>query len=286
MNKATQILVRLVVILLLAPAAMAQDTNHPLFGEDQPLSKEHREAQDAAAAWLNQPQQPTPNGARLQFVFGAGRPSLICAPLQVCTIELEPGEVITVGGLHLGDTARWQITPALGAGQQTHLVVKPLVAGLDTTLAIITNRRTYHLQLISTVDRFMPAIAWHYPQNQNKAWQAYRARQITKSEQKTLPATRQNLGNLNFDYDISACRSCLWRPLRVYDNSNRVYIQIPQQALILGEMPVLLVETDGVTGLVNYRVKNDRYIVDGLFARAWLIAGVGRNARKIKITRR
>ena len=41
----------------------------------------------------------------IRFLFGATQPSMVCAVLQVCDVELQPGE--QVNSLHLGDTARW-----------------------------------------------------------------------------------------------------------------------------------------------------------------------------------
>ena len=37
--------------------------------------------------------------------------------------------------------------------------------------------------------------------------------------------------------------------------------------------------------MVNYRVQNNRYIVDAVFDKAMLIVGVGRNQERVTITR-
>ncbi|MFU8797903.1 MAG: P-type conjugative transfer protein TrbG, partial [Gammaproteobacteria bacterium] len=42
---------------------------------------------------------------------------------------------------------------------------------------------------------------------------------------------------------------------------------------------------DGETVMVNYRVQGDRYIVDTIFDKAILIAGVGSNQDRITIQR-
>ena len=44
--------------------------------------------------------------------------------------------------------------------------------------------------------------------------------------------------------------------------------------------------TDAETVMVNYRVQGDRYIVDSVFEKAILIAGVGGNQDRVTITRR
>ena len=58
------------------------------------------------------------------------------------------------------------------------------------------------------------------------------------------------------------------------------------------EAPTLLVVrsaggifTDDETVMVNYRVHGDRYIVDTVFDKAILIAGVGRKQDRITITK-
>ena len=51
-----------------------------------------------------------PDG-RVLYSFGAGLPTVVCAPLRVCIIELQAGEKI-VGEPQIGDSVRWNISPA------------------------------------------------------------------------------------------------------------------------------------------------------------------------------
>ena len=51
-----------------------------------------------------------PDGS-VRYLFGAQQPSIVCAVLQVCDVELQAGE--QVNSIQLGDTARWTIEPAL-----------------------------------------------------------------------------------------------------------------------------------------------------------------------------
>lgn len=65
----------------------------------------------------------------------------------------------------------------------------------------------------------------------------------------------------------------------------KTYIQISQAARNR-EAPVLaVIGQDGKQEMVNYRVKDDMYIVDRLFERAELILGSGKKARKVEIDR-
>ena len=64
-----------------------------------------------------------------------------------------------------------------------------------------------------------------------------------------------------------------WRPVRVFDDTHKVYIQFPAR-LDQGEAPPLfVVGPNGENQLVNYRVNGSYYIVDRLFAAAELRLG-------------
>jgi len=48
---------------------------------------------------------------------------------------------------------------------------------------------------------------------------------------------------------------------------------------------LVVIGSDGKQEMVNYRVKDDMYIVDRLFEKAELILGSGKKARKVEIDR-
>jgi type IV secretion system protein VirB9 len=51
------------------------------------------------------------------------------------------------------------------------------------------------------------------------------------------------------------------------------------------ELPMFLVKTDAGEGLVNYRVKNNCFIVDLLFDEGYLVIGVGKHKERITLKR-
>ena len=109
----------------------------------------------------------------IRFLFGAQQPSIVCAVLQVCDVELQPGE--QVNSIHLGDTARWTVEPAItgsGPAEVQHLIIKPMDVGLETSLIVTTNRRTYHLRLRSHRTEFMPRVAFSYTEDAMAKWDA------------------------------------------------------------------------------------------------------------------
>ena len=76
-----------------------------------------------------------------------------------------------------------------------------------------------------------------------------------------------------------------WRPLRAFDDGQKVYIEFPT-GISQGEMPPLFViGPAGGSELVNYRVSRNYYIVDRLFGAAELRLGDKDNERRVRIVR-
>jgi type IV secretion system protein VirB9 len=226
----------------------------------------------------------------IRYLFGAQEPSIVCAVLQVCDVELQAGE--QVNSIHLGDTARWTVEPAItgsGPAEIQHLIIKPMDVGLETSLIVTTNRRTYHFRLRSHRTQFMPRVAFTYTEDALVKWDALKTREGKEKQERTLPQTGEYLGDLNFAYSVDG--SVAWKPVRVYNDGRKTIIQMPA-AMAQTEAPTLLVVrkdgglfTDDETVLVNYRIQGDRYIVDTVFDKALLIAGVGSGQDRVVITR-
>lgn len=225
------------------------------------------------------------------FVYGLYQPSVICAVLQVCDIQFEAGESITA--VNIGDTVRWsldRVEAGSDEGVLQHLIVKPLDVGLETSLVVATDRRSYHIQLRSDPRQYMPKVSFLYPENINRKRSLAQAESQLQRLRKTLPETGEYLGDLDFNYRVKGDDAL--RPLRVYNDGRKTIIQMPS-SLSQRDAPTLLILkkagglfSDDQTALVNYRIQGDRYIVDQVFNQAILIAGVGANQEKITITRK
>lgn len=228
-------------------------------------------------------------GGVVRFVFGVQQINIVCAVLQVCDVELQPGE--QVNNLNQGDP-RFTVEPAIsgvGAGEVQHLIIKPLDVALDTTLIVTTNRRTYHMKLRSHRTQYMPRVGFTYPEDAAAKWDAIRTREVREKAEQTIPQTKEVLSELSFKYIIDG--AVAWKPVRVYNDGVRTVIQMPA-AMSQTEAPTLLVVrkegglfTDDETVQINYRVHGDRYIVDTVFDKAILIAGVGRGQDRVTITK-
>lgn len=290
------------MILGVAPAiAMASGTtdNRHLadmyFATENPvLTPQEQAAISIAQKWRASSatgMKPVPGSdGSIRFLFGVQQPSIVCAVLQVCDVELQAGE--QVNSIHLGDTARWTVEPAItgsGPAEVQHLIIKPMDVGLETSLIVTTNRRTYHLVLRSHRTQFMPRVAFTYTEDAMAKWDAIKTRETQQRTENTIPQTGEYLGDLNFDYKVGGNVS--WKPVRVYNDGVKTIIQMPK-AMQQTEAPTLLVVRkdggifkDAETVMVNYRVQGDRYIVDTIFDKAILIAGVGRGQDRVTITR-
>ncbi len=230
----------------------------------------------------------------VQFLFGSTQPSVVCAVLQVCDIELQPGEVIS--NFNAGDPVRWRLEPARsgsGAGETEHVMVKPLDVGLRTSMIITTNRRTYYLQLVSHRTDYMPRVSFSYPDDAAKKWDAFHAQNRETGEERTGAGETAYIDRLSFDYEISG--SAPWKPLRVFNDGRKTVLQMPE-TLSQTEAPSLLVlrGEDSVFPwgakaeevMVNYRVQGTRYVVDSIPDKMILLAGAGSHQTRVVITKK
>src|SRR5271165_397776 len=153
---------------------------------DVPLTPTALEAVRVSERWQGEKNAPLPGpDGRVMYSFGAGLPTVVCAPLRVCMIEMQAGEKI-VGEPHIGDSVRWNISPAMyGTGDQATAVIilKPQTPGLDTNLLITTDRRAYYLRLISKPEDYVARVAFAYPEDDTRKWQQQVAAQQALAKQ-------------------------------------------------------------------------------------------------------
>jgi P-type conjugative transfer protein TrbG len=195
------------------------------------------------------------------------------ATFHETALQLEPGETLTGKDLPTaGDTARWTIGVTRSGSppnETTVLIVKPLEADIETNMTITTNRRLYTVILKSSDHTYMPLVGWLYPQDAARelAEQAVTAKKAQEeSEALTVPPD-----GLNFNCSITGAQVA-WRPLRVYDDGSKTYLQMSPEMQSY-EAPAIFVMEGKTPLLVNYRVKRSIYIVDRLFDRAQLRVG-------------
>ena len=278
------------------------------------VSDPARSAVRKSQEWQENPRAMPIEGkdGRMMFTFGDSAPTIICAPLRVCDIELEPGETVQ-GAPHIGDAVRWKISPAVSAeGEQkvTHLIIKPTEPGLDTNLMVPTDRRTYHLRLVSSKDKYLARVAFEYPDNTTPIWQIMMQKSgsggssgggsspSSSFSSSPAPSSPPSIASsstdlpplsaerINFNYKIEVISGKpRFKPMRVLDDGFRTFIAMNED-MPAEEAPVLLlVDTDGSEQLINYRQRGNIFTIDRLVDKVALISGVGRGQQRIEITR-
>ena len=242
--------------------------------ETQRVSRANEEARIAPTreGYVNAIQVwPYADGALYQVYTSPGR---------VTAIVLQPGEeLVTVSA---GDTVRWIVgdtASGAGASLRVNILVKPTRVGLKTNLVVTTNRRTYLLELTSTPQAWMASVSWDYPKDRMLALQKQgRDAQVAVPVESGL-----SLEQIRFRYAVTGDNPP-WKPLRAFDDGQRVYIQFPG-GIAQGELPPLFViGAQGDGQLVNYRFRSPYYVVDRLFGAAELRLGADK-AQVVRIER-
>lgn len=231
-----------------------------------------------AAACAEATAQPMPMESRV--VVYAYEPNntytVLTRPGAMTTITFAEDEDLT--GFALGDTIRWK---AEEAGR--HIFIKPMVEGLFTTAALVTNKRTYLINLRSSPESgiWYQAVHWEYP----RMAMLKRVEQQKKEEERKKEEDRKEtlrLGQLddptklNFDYKVDGDEKI--RPQQVFDDGRFTWIRLSDGNQ---EMPVVMLDNDGKLELMNYVVKGDFIIVQQTFDKAVLRVG----SRAAEITR-
>lgn len=210
------------------------------------------------------------NDSQMVFTYGTNQIyKIYCKVGYLTDLQFKNGEKITfVGG---GDTAKWMIDTADTNGTP-HLYIKPINPTSTTNLIVNTSKHTY--QIIATSGEwYNPMVSWSYSveeQLANKLQQKKDDQIITGNLRLTNPE------QLNFNYTIKG--DVDWKPEMVFDDGEKTYIKFDTMAK---KMPILFIKEPGkkVVSLVNYRIKDNYFIVDKVFEQAEL-----RMSEKDKVT--
>ncbi len=223
-----------------------------------------------------------------RFPYGHRQATLICAPLRICSIVLEDGEIVL--DVLSGDTQHWQTFElTTGPGGSTPVVgVRPMVdfefaetCDKSTNLVITTDRRVYDIQLelppcsqseASDPNPHRPyhrRLSFYYPDDLLESWhtraqlRALQEQLLAKSQASappTLLAPTSGVESLNWDYRVRSGRRNLleprfpWRPQAVFDDGERTYIRLPPEAR---DLPAVFEVTGGEDAVVNFTPAED-----------------------------
>jgi type IV secretion system protein VirB9 len=268
---------------------------------DKPLTPKERAGLTVARAWINKFQTPHLDGdGVVHFTAGKGQVFVVTAVDHVTDIALAPGEIIAPP-LHVGDADSWKTHVAMsGSGQKlnSHILVKPIDAGLSTNVVVETNKRTISVALTSRRVDYMPLVSLDIPSDDDddKVWSAAIARYEPPGTATTAaspcdqqPAIAPDQFKLTGD-DVS------WRPVQVYAVSTPVgmktCIDFPS-SIGSEDLPALLALADDggwfsspTKKIVNVRYVRRRFIADEMLSRFILVDGVGSDQKQIIVSRR
>jgi type IV secretory pathway VirB9-like protein len=179
----------------LPPTAKVQTRKLPAADAARLAAAERWERTGAAEALVGA-------GGAVEYPYGYSRPTITCAPLHVCSVALQDGEVIT--SISIGDTVRWLLQNAT-AGSKPVMMLKPTQAGLSTNLVVTTDKgRIYYMHLVSSKTEYVPMVSWYDPAAMTRDLSAEAqasARQKAEFEA-TITATRMAAEQAK----VSACR--------------------------------------------------------------------------------
>ena len=289
----------------LAHADSALDDIIALGGNQNTLSKQDIEILKALEA-SNNPKAKKSAVSRpiverpgeVRFVYGAGRPTVVCSLLHVCDISLEPGE--SVVDVQTGDSARWVVgRSAHGSaqGMVEHVTIKPTDIGLESNLTIYTDKRSYSIDIKSSAKDFMPNVSFIYTEQSMQRYQNIKNELLARkrnnelnlsasgeelaladedeyvSETAAIPGRKRAkssvalLSGLDFNYQVSGDKEVI--PLRVFNDGKHTYVQMPHK-LSEGMLPAIVevtqthVFSEDATAVTNYRLQGNNFVVDGI----------------------
>ena len=237
-------------------------------------------------------------GGAVEYPYGYSRPTITCAPLHVCSVALQDGEAVT--SISIGDTVRWLLQNAT-AGTKPVMMIKPTQAGLSTNLVVTTDKgRIYFMHLVSSKTEYVPMVSWYDPAAMTRDLSAeaqVSARQKVEFEA-TIAATKiaaeqakshrvvadKSVGKLDpttLDFGYTCTGEAAFKPARVFANDTHTFIQLPPGASA-SDAPAVFNSSNNETELLNSRLVNGYYIIDGKPAKLSLVLGVGASAQTVK----
>ena len=185
------------------------------------------------------------------------------------TIRFGEGEHIE--NVAIGDSTAWQITPNRRADL---LFIKPLADRATTNMTVVTDRRTYLFDLVASPAHKTPlyVLAFTYPEEPEDAQQAQGVAPAGPNTVELAAASDPyavvDPAELNFAWDSKGDAKLL--PAQIYDDGEATFLTWASGTAL----PAILVKDhEGTEGPVNFAVRGDVIVVDGVPREIVLRAG-------------
>lgn len=172
------------------------------------------------------------------------------------TIKFGEDEVIE--NVAIGDSQSWQITPNKRANL---LFVKPLTPTAATNMTVVTTKRTYLFDLVASPrNRPLYVLSFTYPDEpDDEQLAAAGTANETELAAASDPYAVVDPAALNFAWSGEGDAELL--PTRMFDNGEATFLAWPAGTAV----PAILVRDEkGTEGPVNFTVRGDTIVVDGV----------------------
>ena len=167
------------------------------------------------------------------------------------------GDDEVIENVAIGDSATWQVTPNKRANI---LFVKPLEPRAATNLTVVTSKRTYLFDLVASPSaKPLYLMRFAYPDEPEDELEVAGAPNAVERQAAGDPYAVVDPADLNFAWNASGDPELL--PENTYDDGTATFLTWPGGR----EVPAILVtNSEGVEGPVNFTVRGDTIVVDGV----------------------
>lgn len=167
----------------------------------------------------------------------------------------------------VGDSASWQITPNKRANL---LFVKPLAGKARTNMTVITDRRTYFFDLVAgTTVKPLYVLRFSYPDEPKTAPQPAEAPVLNEAEAK-LAEDEKPIDPALLNFQWARRGDPRIQPVQLYDDGQSTYLTWASDV----PLPAILIRDEkGTEGPVNYAVRGDTIVIEGVPSPIFLRAG-------------
>lgn len=166
----------------------------------------------------------------------------------------------TIENVAIGDSTSWQVTPNKRANL---LFVKPLAARASTNMTVVTNERTYLFDLVAKPDaKALYVLRFTYPEEpatKEEPAQLAGAANAVEVAAATDPYAVADPARLNFAWHSEGSAKLI--PSEIYDDGDATFLTWPADATIPA---ILIKDRKGTEGPVNYAVRGETTVVDGV----------------------
>ena len=167
------------------------------------------------------------------------------------------GDDETIENVAIGNSQTWQVTPNKRANI---LFVKPLEARAATNLTVVTSKRTYLFDLLASPSaKPVYVLRFDYPVDPQEEARKAELAQAAEPETPADPFSSVDPANLNFAWNGDGAPALL--PERAFDDGEATFLTWPAGR----EVPAILVtNSKGDEGPVNYTVRGDTIVIEGV----------------------